>query len=81
MFTIEHEFDATIITLIDENQPNQGSLSEDITILTFDDRVIVEQADADGQGVSRVVFSMVQLNELRAALNLPEGNYRLQRNS
>lgn len=77
MFTIEHEFDASVITLIDESEPDSGPLQEDITILTFDDRVVIEQASDDGTELSRITFSMRQLTELRAALNLPEGNYRI----
>ncbi len=75
MFTIEHEFDATIVTLIDEGHP--APLAEDITIRALDDRVIVEQLAEDGETLAQVTFSMRQLAELRAALNLPEGNYRL----
>lgn len=74
MFTIEHEFDATIVTLIDEGL---APLAEDITIRAFDDRVVVEQLAEDGESLSLVTFSLRQLAELRAALNLPEGNYRL----
>ncbi len=74
MFTIEHEFDATIVTLIDEGP---APLAEDITIRAFDDRVVVEQLAEDGESLSLVTFSLRQLAELRAALNLPEGNYRL----
>ena len=79
MFTIEHEFDATVITLIDEAQPGARPLFEDITIETFDDRVVVIQALPDGSDVVRITFSIEQLDELRAALDLPEGNYRLER--
>ena len=79
MFTIEHEFDATVITLIDETGPNTRPLNEDIVIQTFDDRVIVEQMDPDGNGVASVTFTLHQLAELRLALNLPEGNYRIER--
>ena len=79
MFTIEHDFDATVITLIDEVEPNTGPLNEDVVILNFDDRVVVEQMSHDGTEVVRVTFSMHQLEELRLALNLPEGNYRLER--
>lgn len=79
MFTIEHDFDATVITLIDEAPPNTRPLNEDVVILTFDDRVVVEQMSADGDEVVRVVFTMEQLSELRLALNLPEGNYRIER--
>lgn len=79
MFTIEHDFDATVITLIDEAMPNTRPLNEDVVILSFDDRVVVEQMSHDGDEVVRVTFTMHQLAELRAALNLPEGNYRLER--
>lgn len=79
MFTIEHDFDATVITLIDEAPPNTRPLNEDVVILTFDDRVVVEQMSADGDEVVRVVFTIEQLSELRLALNLPEGNYRIER--
>lgn len=79
MFTIEHDFDATVITLIDEAPPNTRPLNEDVVILTFDDRVVVEQMSADSDEVVRVVFTIEQLSELRLALNLPEGNYRIER--
>ena len=35
MFTIEHDFDATVITLIDEAEPNTRPLNEDVVILSF----------------------------------------------
>ena len=79
MFTIEHEFDATVITLVDELREGQRPLNEDVVILAFDDRVVIEQADPDGAAVARITLSLEQLDELRAALNLPEGNYRLER--
>lgn len=78
MFTVEHEFDASVITLIDEGGGPTRPLSPDIIITTFDDRVVVEQEDEDGETML-VVFSLRQLDELRAALNLPEGSYRLDR--
>ncbi|MDB6182398.1 hypothetical protein [Paracoccus fistulariae] len=79
MFTIEHDFDATVITLIDEAEPNTRPLNEDIVIQSFDDRVILEQMHPDGEKVMKVVFTIHQLTELRLALNLPEGNYRIER--
>ena len=79
MFTIEHDFDATVITLVDEAAPGTRPLNEDVVILSFDDRVVIEQMEPGGDGVSRIVLTIEQLNELRAALNLPEGNYRLER--
>lgn len=80
MFTIEHDFDATVITLIDEAEPNTRPLNEDVVILSFDDRVILEQSTGDEDDeVVRIVLTIHQLTELRLALNLPEGNYRLSR--
>jgi hypothetical protein len=79
MFTIEHDFDATVITLIDEADPGARPLNEDVVILSFDDRVVLEQMSADGDEVVRVTLTMHQLTELRLALNLPEGNYRIEK--
>ncbi len=76
MFTIEHEFDATIITLIDEGAPD---LVDDVTISAFDDCVTLEQLDPRRQEPVRITLSMVQVNDLLAALDLPEGSYRLVR--
>jgi hypothetical protein len=74
MFTIEHDFDATVITLIDEG--HEG-LMEDITILAFDDCVTLEQLDPITDEPVRITLSMTQLRDLAAALNLPEGTYRI----
>lgn len=75
MFTIEHEFDATVITLIDEGAAH---LAEDITIAAFDDCVTLTQNDPrDGEPVT-ISMSMGQLRDLMAALDLPEGSYRLR---
>ena len=43
------------------------------------DRVVVEQFDPDTGELAQIVLTIEQLEELRAALNLPEGNYRLER--
>lgn len=75
MFTIEHEFDATVITLIDEGH---DGLVEDVTILAFEDCVTLEQLDPITQEPMRMVLSMAQLRDLAAALDLPEGSYRVE---
>ena len=75
MFTIEHEFDATVITIIDEGD---APLNEDIVIESHDDGATVSQVDPDTDEVMYVHFSMRQLQELSAALDLPEGVYRLR---
>ena len=75
MFTIEHDFDATVITLVDEAE---GQLEEDITVQAFEDCVVLEQLDPRTDRVQRITFSMAQLRDLAAAMNLPEGIYRLR---
>jgi len=75
MFTIEHLFDATLVTLVDEGDP---ALREDVKIRVTEDYVSVEQYDAMHDEVKAVTLSMSQLRDLRAALNLPEGSYRLK---
>ena len=47
MFSIEHEFDSTIITLVDERTDK----------------------------INKITFSMGQIKDLSAAINLPEGVY------
>ena len=73
MFTIEHEFDATIVTLVDEGSTY---LQEDVTINAFEECVTVEQLDSRTNQVARITLSISQLNDLTAALDLPEGVYR-----
>jgi len=75
MFTIEHDFDATVITLVDEGTPH---LQEDVTITAFEDCVTVEQLDTQTDKVLKITFSTRQLQELAAALDLPEGVYRVR---
>ena len=72
MFTIEHEFDATIVTLIDDAATARA---DDVTITIFDDSVSVEQHDLRTDRTARVTLSMTQIADLRAALDLPEGSY------
>ncbi len=76
MFTIEHEFDSTVITLVDEGRPH---LLEDVIINAFDDCVTLEQYEPTTDQVMRVTLSMSQLSDLAAALDLPEGVYKLVR--
>lgn len=75
MFTIEHEFDSTVITLVDEGP---APINEDITINAFEECVTIEQLDPRTDRVQKVTLSPGQLRDLTAALNLPEGIYRLR---
>lgn len=76
MFTIEHEFDATVITLVDEGAAH---LQEDVTINAFEDCVTLEQYDPRADRVEKITLSLGQVRDLTAALDLPEGVYRLRR--
>ncbi|GGA14189.1 hypothetical protein [Neptunicoccus cionae] len=73
MFTIEHDFDATIVTLIDDGG---RPLQDDITIAAFASVVTVEQYNPDTDRTDKITLSMAQLRDLQAALDLPEGSYR-----
>ena len=72
MFTIEHEFDATVITLIDDVANHR---QHDITITAFEDCVTVEQPGPDGDSLQKITLSLAQVADLTSALDLPEGVY------
>lgn len=78
MFTIEHEFDATVITLVDEGAQH---LQEDVVVNAFEDCVTIEQFDSRLDRMEKVTLSMTQIRDLAAALNLPEGVYHLRRDT
>jgi hypothetical protein len=75
MFTVEHDFDATVITLVDEGSVH---LEEDVTIEAFEDCVVIQQVDPITDTPLRITLSLVQVKDLAAALDLPEGVYRLK---
>jgi hypothetical protein len=79
MFTIEHDFDATVITLVDEGAPREEELREDVIITAFDDCITIRQYDEDEDDEIVITLSLTQLRDLAAALDLPEGSYRLER--
>lgn len=74
MFSIEHEFDSTVITLVDEGR---ARLEEDVIINAFEECVTIEQYDPRTDRVEKITLSPSQLRDLGAALNLPEGVYSL----
>lgn len=75
MFTIEHEFDATVVTLIDEGTSH---LQGDVTINAFEDCITLEQLDPHSDRIHKITLSLRQARDLAAALDLPEGSYRLE---
>lgn len=76
MFSIEHDFDATVVTLMDEGE---SPLQEDVVLTAFEEVVQVEQYDPRSDSIQKISISMAQVRELAAALNLPEGVYRIDR--
>ena len=69
MFTIEHDFDATVVTLVDEGR---GHLNEDVIVNAFEDCVTVEQVNPRTDKVEAITLSMTQLQDLRAAIDNDE---------
>ena len=76
MFTIEHDYDATVITLVDEGP---APLNEDVIVNAFDDCITVSQWDPRLEESVQITLSFNQLRDIEAALDLPEGVYRLRK--
>ena len=72
MFSIEHEFDCTVITILDEGSKH---LTEDITVRNFEECTTLEQYDPISYRVNKITFSISQISDLVAAIELPEGFY------
>lgn len=73
MFSIEHTFDATVITLVDEGADHLG---EDVVVSAFEDCITLTQVETHTDITRTISLSMTQVQDLIAALNLPEGVYR-----
>lgn len=78
MFTIEHEFDATVITLVDDGK---APLQEDVIVQTFEECIVIEQVDTRTDLPMRITLSHEQVQDLAAALDLPEGVYSRIKNT
>lgn len=72
MFSIEHDFDATVVTLVDEGSTH---LQEDVIVMGFEECITVEQYDPRTDKVHKITLSMTQMRDLAAAISLPEGVY------
>jgi hypothetical protein len=72
MFSIEHEFDSTVIILVDEGT---AQLQEDLIVNSFSECVTIEQYDVRTDKINKITFSMAQPKDLSAAINLLEGVY------
>ncbi|WP_370228904.1 hypothetical protein [Cognatishimia sp.] len=76
MFSIEHEFDSTVVTLVDEKASH---LQEDVVINLFEDCITIEQYDERSDRVQKITLSISMAEDLAAALDLPEGVYKIAR--
>lgn len=74
MFTIEHEFDATVVTLIDDGT---APLTEDVTVHATESAILLNQYNPRTDQTVSITLSPEQWRDLTAALNLPEGVYRI----
>ena len=72
MFSIEHEFDATVVTLVDDGE---APLLEDVIVTSFEECITVEQYDPRTDRVNKITLSIAQMRDLAAAISLPEGVY------
>ena len=72
MFSIEHEFDCTVITILDEGSKQ---VKEDITVTSFEEYTTLEQYDPIRDSINKITFSNSQISDLVAAIELPEGFY------
>jgi hypothetical protein len=76
MFTVEHDYDATVVTLVDEGP---APLLDDVIVSALDDCITVVQIDPLSDQPVQITLSFSQLRDLQAALDLPEGVYRLRK--
>jgi len=76
MFSIEHEFDSSVITLVDDGS---SPLQEDVVINAFSECITIEQYDPRTDQMQKITLSINQLDDLTAALDLPEGVYQLKK--
>ncbi len=72
MFSIEHEFDSTVVTLVDEGE---APLQEDVVVNTFEECITVEQYDPRTDKTMTITMSISQMRDLAAAIAMPEGVY------
>ena len=74
MFTIEHEEDETIITILDE----EGEL-EDVGVLMYEDRVFIRQWNEHRQQFDLIAMNADMYYKLMQAWTMPEGTYVIER--
>ena len=70
MFSVEHEFDNTTITVLDD-----GGEQEDVAVILFDDLVYIRQYVEDTELASVVTMTPKMFAEMIEAYNRGEGSF------
>jgi hypothetical protein len=73
MYTVEHDFDETIIHVLDDS----GIDDEDLEVILSDEFVCLRQYNTEMDEVSVIIISTDMWVELLCALNSPEGAYKV----
>ena len=73
MFSVEHEFDITTITVLDDSGEE-----EDVAVILFDDVVYIRQYLADTDAAAIIQLTPKMFTELMAAWNSADGSYILR---
>ncbi len=72
MFTIEHDFDETVITVLNELG------GEDVSVLMIDQAVYLRQWDRKRKEFDVIVMTPQMYHKLMKSYTLPEGTYTLE---
>ncbi len=70
MFSVEHEFDNTTITILDDSGEQ-----EDVAVILFDDVVYIRQYVEDTDLASIITMTPKMFAEMIEAYNRGEGSY------
>ena len=74
MFSVEHEFDSTTVTILDDSGDE-----EDVAVILFDDVVYIRQYLADTDAADIISMTPKMFNELMAAWNSADGSYVMRK--
>lgn len=70
MFSVEHEFDSTTVTVLDDSGEE-----EDVAVILFDDVVYIRQYYPDTDQAAVISMTPKMYKELMAAWNMHEGSF------
>ena len=76
MFSIEHKFNTTVITLGEEGTT---PLQENVNVNGHEECITVQQYNPCHDRMQMVTLSIAQMHDLVAAISLPEGVYSLSK--